>query len=274
MAQEDSGELPVTSSTEPEWALEAQECYRDAVHALQEAGIRYAVGGAFAIHKHTGIWRATKDLDLLLVASDVPRALRQLEQRGFATYIEDPVWLAKARRGRYFVDLITGMGNAALIVDESWIDRSVDAEVLGIAYRVLAPEEMIASKVFVAFRERFDGADIMHLIRACGKQLDWDRLLHLVDEHWLLLYWALVLFAYVYPARTDLVPKRVWSGLAQRLAEQVEHPEKDAPFRGTLIDPKMFAIDANEWGERDLFREYCEQHPSLLRTADSTGSAE
>jgi Uncharacterised nucleotidyltransferase len=273
MTQEDLG-LPVTSSTEPAWALEAQECYRDAVQALQEAGVRYAAGGAFAIHKHTGIWRATKDLDLLLVASDVPRALRQLEQRGFETYIEDPVWLAKARRGKYFVDLITGMGNASLIVDESWIDRSVEAEILGIACKVLAPEEMIAAKVFIGFRERFDGSDIMHLIRAVGRQLDWDRLLQLLGEHWLLLYWALVLFAYVYPARTDAVPKRIWSGLAQRLGEQVELPKKDAPFRGTLIDPKMFAIDVNEWGERDLLREYCDQHPSLLRTEDAAGSAE
>jgi len=273
MSQEDL-ELPVTSSAEPDWALEAEECYRDALQALQKAGIRYAVGGAFAVHKHTGIWRATKDLDLLLAASEVPGALRQLEQRGFETYIEDPVWLAKARREGYFVDLITGMGNASLIVDESWIDRSVVAEVFGIACPVLAAEEMIASKVFIAFRERFDGSDIIHLIRACGRQLDWDRLLQLLGEHWLLLYWALVLFAYVYPARTDVVPKRIWTGLAQRLAEQLEKPKTDASFRGTLVDPKMFAIDVNEWGERDLMREYCDQHPALLRTEDTTGSAE
>src|ERR1700740_2753844 len=104
MSQEDL-DLPVTSSTEPDWALEAQECYRDAVHALQEAGIRCAIGGSFGMHKHTGIWRATKDLDVFLVAADVPRALKELKQHGFETYIEDPVWLAKARRGNYFADL-------------------------------------------------------------------------------------------------------------------------------------------------------------------------
>lgn len=273
MTQEDSA-LPVTSSNEPDWALEAQECYRDAVQALQEAGIRCTVGGSFAMHKHTGIWRATKDLDVFLVPADVPRALRELQLRGFETYIEDPVWLAKARRGKYFVDLITGMGNGTLIADEIWINRSVKAEVLGIACTVLAPEEMIASKVFVAFRERFDGADIMHLIRACGRQLDWERLRQLVGEHWLLLYWALVLFAYVYPARTDLVPERVWSELTQRLVDRVKNPKKDAAFRGSLVDPKMFAIDVNEWGERDLFREYGERHPCLLRAEHSTWSAE
>ena len=273
MSQEDLG-LPVTSSTEPDWAMDAQECYRDAVQALQEAGIRCAIGGAFAMHKHTGIWRPTKDLDVFLVADEVPRALKELQRSGFETHIEDPVWLAKAHRGNDFVDLITGMGNATLIVDESWIDRSVKAEVLGIACRVLAAEEMIASKVFVAFRERFDGSDIMHLIRACGKQLDWDRVMHLLGEHWLLLYWALVLFAYVYPARIGLIPEPVWRELTQRLIEQAENPKKDAPFRGSLIDPKMFAIDVNEWGERDLLREYCENHPSLLQAELSSGSAE
>lgn len=273
MSQEDL-DLPVTSSTEPDWALEAQECYRDAVQALQEAGIRCAIGGSFAMHKHTGMWRATKDLDVFLVAAEVPCALRELQQRGFETYIEDPVWLAKARRGNYFVDLITGMGNAALIVDESWIDRSVGAVVLGIACKVLAPEEMIASKVFVAFRERFDGSDVAHLIRRCGRQLDWDRVLLLVGPHWQMLFWSLVLFAYVYPARTDLVPEQLWSELARRLVEQARNPRKDAPFRGSLVDPKMFAIDLNEWGERDLMREYCDQHPSLLQTKHTTGSAE
>src|ERR1700735_5329796 len=170
-------ELPVTSSTEPLWALEARECYRDVVQALEQARVPCAVGGAFAMHRHTGIWRATKDLDLLLVADDVPRALRQLNHAGFETHIEDPVWLAKATRGDYFVDLITGVGNASLIVDKSWIERASSDEILGVPCKILALEEMIASKAFVSRRERFDGSDVVHLIRACGPQIDWNRLL-------------------------------------------------------------------------------------------------
>ena len=263
---------PVTSSTEPLWASEARECYRDVVQALQQGQVPFAVGGAFAIHKHTGIWRTTKDLDLLLEPAAVPRALTKLRQKGFETFIEDPVWLAKAYRGNYFVDLITGMGNACLIVDKSWIERSVEDEVLGIACRVLGADELIASKIFVAFRERFDGSDIIHLIRARGRELNWDRILELLQSHWELVYWALVLFAYVYPAHTRLVPEHIWSELTRRFEEQVKHPRKDAPFRGSLIDPKMFAIDVKEWGERDLFHEYGERHPCLLRVDELTGS--
>lgn len=162
--------LPVTSSTEPVWAVEARECYRDVVKALEQARVPCAVGGAFAMHKHTGIWRATKDLDLLLVAADVPRALRQLNNAGFETHIEDPVWLAKATRGDYFVDLITGVGNASLIVDKSWIERASSDEILGVPCKILALEEMIASKSFVSRRERFDGSDVVHLIRTAARR--------------------------------------------------------------------------------------------------------
>lgn len=213
---------------------------------------------------HTGIWRTTKDLDLLLEAKHVPRALRQLRQAGFDTYIEDPVWLAKAARGSYFVDLITGVGNASLIVEPSWIDRAVSAEVLGVPCKVLAAEEMIASKVFVTRRERFDGSDVAHLIRSCGERLDWNRIQRLLEPHWEMLLWSLLLFAYVYPRHIRLVPQRLWMDLTARFAEKIAHPLTDAPFRGSLVDPKMFAIDVDEWGERDLYRELCDNHPCPL----------
>lgn len=265
----DDPPLPVTSSMEPAWAFEARTCYRDVVEAMQRAAIPCAVGGAFAFQRHTGIWRTTKDLDLILPAAAVPAALAQLAAAGFETYIKDPVWLAKAIRGDHFVDLITGVGNAALQVDAGWIERAAPHEILGVPCRVLAPEELLASKLFVARRERFDGADVVHLIRACGHRLDWNRILQLLDTHWELLLWALTLFAYVYPGRTGLVPHDLWAGLTSRFLDRVSHPHPETPSRGTLVDPLMFAIDVNEWGERDLYREFCENHPCLLNSLPS-----
>jgi hypothetical protein len=271
--------LPVTSSEEPAWTAEAEQCYRDALKAMLgnktgEPLIPFVVGGAFAIHRHTGIWRTTKDLDFFLAPSQIPAAFERLERAGFETSIEDPVWLAKARRGEDFVDLITGVGNASLSVDSTWIDRGPAEIVLGVPCRVLGAEECIASKNFVAFRERFDGADVVHLIKTCGRHLDWNRIYDLMGDHWVLLYWSLILYAYVYPAHTDMVPDAVWLDLTGRFAERLRHPDKDAPFRGALVDPRMFAIDVDEWGERNLYQEYCDNNPCLLRVENPMGSEE
>jgi Nucleotidyl transferase of unknown function (DUF2204) len=266
---EDKSTLPVSSSTPPEFLPEALKCYTGVLQSLQQAKIPYAIAGAFALQRHTGIWRSTKDLDLMLEAKSIPKALTRLREMSFETYIEDPVWLAKAVRGEYFVDLITGLGNAALIVDASWIERAKPYEIFGISCRFLGVEEMIASKIFVSRRERFDGADVAHLIRACGENLDWDRVQQLLGPHWELLLWSLVFFSYVYPSHVGVVPQRVWSDLFGRFEKRVHRPKGDDPFRGTLIDPNMFAIDVTEWGERDLYREYCERHPFLLEATES-----
>jgi hypothetical protein len=248
-------ELPVSSSVPPEFPPEQRALFCEVLQHLNRARIPYVVSGAFALQKHTGIWRNTKDLDLFLPAEEVPEALRYLHDKGFETEVRDPVWLAKAHRDGYYVDLITGMSNAVITVDQSWIDRGSDTEVLGVPTRVLAPEELIASKLFVNFRERFDGADVIHIIYGTRGRIDWTRLRQLIGDHWELLLWELVLFHYVYPAMQDYVPGEVWDDLLGRMRAGLSAPAKSAPFRGSLIDEKMFSIDVQEWGMENLLQE-------------------
>jgi hypothetical protein len=59
-----------------------------------------------------------------------------------------------------------------------------------------------------------------------------------------------------------------------RFTRHITNPNRNAAFRGSLIDPRMFAIDVNEWGERNLYKEYCENHPWLIQTDNSHGSPE
>lgn len=200
----------------------------------------------------------------MLEAASIPKALEYLDEAGFTTYIKDPVWLAKVYRGRYFVDLITGVGNALLPVDSSWIDRSSPYELFGVPCRVMAVEELLVSKLFVCRRERFDGADVAHLLRAAATRIDWQRIESLLDENWELLLWALIFFSYIYPARRKTVPDFVWTTLLTRFSSAPFDPA--APFRGSLIDPNMFAIDVNEWGERDTYREACLKRLPLLKS--------
>jgi hypothetical protein len=241
--------------------------FREVLLVLNAGQIPYAVSGAFALQQHTGIWRFTKDLDVFLTADSVQGALRLLREHGYACEVCDPVWLAKARREDFFVDLITGMSNGVIAVDDAWIERSQPAEIIGVETRVLRAEELLASKLFVTRRERFDGADIAHIIYATKGKLDWDRIRAIVGEHWEILLWALILFRYVYPAHTDYVPFSLWSDLLTRYMELVTKPHGDARFRGSLIDENMFAIDVNEWGMDDVLSEHRER---LLKAARKT----
>jgi hypothetical protein len=252
-------ELPVSSSAPPDFPPEQRSLFCEVLEHLNRAGIPYVVSGAFALQQHTGIWRNTKDLDLFLAPTDAVLALRHLQEQGFATEVRDPVWLAKAHRDGYFVDLITGMSNAIITVDQSWIERGSDCVVLGVPTRVLAAEELLASKLFVNFRERFDGADVVHIIYGTHGRLDWRRLRQLVGEHWELLLWELILFHYVYPSKQHYVPREVWNDLLTRLNHELDSPSGTSPFRGSLIDEKMFAIDVKEWGMDNLLQQQREQ---------------
>jgi Nucleotidyl transferase of unknown function (DUF2204) len=166
--------LPVTSSVREEIPAKQKELFREVLTLLEEARVVYAAAGAAALQEYTGICRYTKDLDIFLSASAASAALLLLHEHGFKTEARDPVWLAKAHRREFFVDLITGMSNGVLAVDKSWIERARPATIFGVKTRVLAPEELLTSKLFVARRERFDGADIAHIIYASRGKLQWD----------------------------------------------------------------------------------------------------
>ena len=250
--------VPETSSGPLNIPLEQQALFHEVLALLERKNISYAVAGAFALLEHTGICRDTKDLDVFLTPENASLALQYLREEGFECEICDPVWLFKAHRDSFFVDLITGMSNAAIVVEDSWIANSRPAVVQGVQTKVLAAEELIASKLFIARRERFDGAGIAHVIYGTRGKVDWQRILTLVGEHWEILFWALVLFRYVYPAQTNYVPATLWRDLVSRFEDAVSHPDAAAAFRGSLVDDKQFAIDFNEWGLENLMQEYRE----------------
>jgi len=248
-----------TSSGPLQIPEEQQALFREVLELLERKNVAFAVAGAFALQQHTGICRDTKDPDLFLTPSHAALALKYLREEGFECEVCDPVWLFKAHRNGFFVDLITGMSNAAIVVDDSWIEFATPAAVQGVKTRVLAAEELVASKLFIARRERFDGADIAHVIFGTQGRIDWQRILRTAGEHWEILLWALVLFRYVYPAQTNYVPREIWCHLVSRFRDAVFEPDTTANFRGSLVDDKQFAIDVNEWGMANLMQEYCDR---------------
>jgi hypothetical protein len=265
----------VTSAIEVPLPPEAAELYREVLQAMNAHELPYAVAGAFALQKYTGISRITKDLDLFMKPGDIPAALEYLRQLGFRCETPDPVWLSKAHRGDYFVDLISGMSNAVIVVDDSWMQRTLAAMIAGVPSRIISVEDLLGSKLFVVRRERFDGADIAHIIYRTQGKLDWKRVLELAGEHWEMVLWALMLFRYVYPAQTHYVPLSLWQDLLSRYMQEIEHPNQHAGFRGSLVDDNMFSIDVKDWGLPNIEEEYraraLQDRPAVARPA--TGAA-
>lgn len=264
MSEREPAIIPETSSAPLRMPEEQQLLFREILTLFEERRVPYAVAGAFALRAHTGICRDTKDLDLFMTSRSVCSAMKLLRAEGFQCETCDPVWLFKAHRHEFFVDLITGMSNAALVVEPSWIERSRPAVIHGVKTRVLAAEELLISKLFVTRRERFDGADIAHIIYGTRGKLDWQCLLHLAGDNWEILFWALVLFRYVYPSQTGFVPMEVWRELIDRFNAAVASPDPAAQFRGSLIDEKMFAIDLNEWGMANVMEEFRQRRLASL----------
>ncbi|MGZ6126086.1 MAG: nucleotidyltransferase [Myxococcales bacterium] len=230
-----------------------RHAHREALRVLQERGLEPMVGGAYALKMHTGIWRDTKDLDLFLPRKDVHDALETLARAGYRTEITDPLWLAKAFAGPYFVDLIFSSGNGIATVDDQWRQRALTSTVLDREALVVPAEEMIWQKAFIQERERFDGADIHHLLRCKGSKLDWDHLLaRFGEQHWQVLLVHLITFRFAFPREKEQVPERVMREMIRRLERQEAEPAgADRLCRGTLLSRQQYLHETNVEGYRD-----------------------
>jgi hypothetical protein len=226
--------------------------YRQAMRALKAAGVPFLVGGAYALTPYTGVVRHTKDFDVFVKKDDVRRVLGVLGDAGFGTEMTFPHWLAKAYHGDDFVDVIFSSGNGVATVDDEWFEHAVPGEVLGERVLLSAPEEMIWSKSFVMERERYDGADVNHLIRSRGPGLAWRRLLLRFGRHWRVLLSHLVLYGFVYPGERDKVPAWVLRELTGRLLEEAEAPAAAGHVcGGTLLSREQYLSDLRQRGYGD-----------------------
>ena len=226
--------------------------YQSAMRALQRDGVPFLVGGAYSFARYTGIERHTKDFDIFVLPQDCQRALRSLYAAGYRTELTFPHWLGKAFWGSSFVDVIFGSGNGVARVDEQWFEHSSESEVLDIPVLLCPVEETIWSKAFIMERERYDGADIAHLLRVRAPELDWSRLLRRFGPHWRVLLGHLVLFGFIYPSERDLIPRWVMDRLLAELKlESTIPPPDDKVCQGTLFSRAQYLVDTEYWRYQD-----------------------
>jgi hypothetical protein len=244
IAVNDSAPSPPTA-VDPE----TLEQYREALTRVSRTEVPFLVGGAYAFAHYTGLERWTKDLDLFAHPRDIPRLLDALAAQGLETELKFPHWLAKTRVGGECIDLIFSSGNGIARVDDAWFTYSVPTEILGVPVRLSPPEEMMWSKGFIMERERYDGADIAHLILACRDRLDWDRLVARFGPHWRVLLSHLALFGFIYPGERDAVPSSVLSTLSRRLLSESRAPAAAGRLCcGTLLSRQQYLADIHELG--------------------------
>jgi hypothetical protein len=218
--------------------------YRDAMLGLNRANVPFLVGGAFAFIHQAGIDKSTKDLDIFARPQDVQRLLEACAAAGYETELVFSHWLAKIRSPEGFIDVIFSSGNGVAKVDDGWFEHAKNREVLGVPVRIAPVEETIWSKAFVMERERFDGADISHLILALGERMDWRRLLERFGSHWRVLLAHLVLFGFVFPSARSRVPTWVMEELLTRLHAEVGEPDAADPVcYGTLLSWSQYLGD-------------------------------
>jgi predicted nucleotidyltransferase len=240
-------------SLEEEVAADTAAFYRRALQALVDAGIPFLVGGAFAHACFTGIRRSTKDLDLFILRQDYERIAALMEREGWRAEMTYPHWLAKIYAGEDFIDLIFNSGNGLTPVDARWFENNAQAQVLGVPVRIANIEEGLMSKAFIMERERYDGADVAHLIQANAERLDWQRLLDRFGVHWRVLLAHLSLFGFIYPGERHRIPQWVMDSLLLRLAEENrEPPAVDAHIcAGTLLSREQYLHDVERLGYVD-----------------------
>jgi hypothetical protein len=239
---------------EPDPAREAiyKDFYLPAVCALEEVSLPFLVGGAYAFKRFTGIERDLKDFDIFVRPADCQRVLDKLSAIGYETEFTFPHWLGKAVCGKHYIDVIFNSGNGIARVDDGWFKYAVVEDFFGIPIKLCPIEETIWSKAFVMERERYDGADVAHLFRACGDKLDWSRLLQRFGPYWRLLFSHIILFGFIYPSERTRIPEWVIDDLLGKLRGEIDSPSSSERIcQGTLLSREQYLADLEQWGYED-----------------------
>jgi hypothetical protein len=225
--------------------------YRRTIQLLNSAGIPYMIGGAFALDFHVGTDRKTKDLDVFVRPRDAQAVLDELAEAGYETEMTDPIWLGKAFCGPDFVDVIFAFGNGIAQIDDGWFEHAERGELWGQPVLFTPLEESLWSKAFVMDRDRYDGADIAHIVLHSADRLNWDRLMDRFGEDWRVLLAHLILIGYTYPGKRQMIPERIMRELVGRLEREMSTEGPPDLCYGPFFTRTEYRHDLEKLGMQD-----------------------
>jgi hypothetical protein len=164
-----AGTQPAVPSDEQPFA-EIEHALKRAAAALREADIPFLLGGSLASWARGGP-QTRHDLDLILKPEDAERALQTLNEAGMRPERPPEDWLLKAWDGDTLVDLI--YCPKGLPVDDDLIARGEELSVLGMDIRVMALEDVMATKLLALTEHSLRYESLLQIARALREQVDW-----------------------------------------------------------------------------------------------------
>jgi predicted nucleotidyltransferase len=147
-----------------------EHALKRAVSALREAGVPFLLGGSLASWARGGP-PTQHDLDLMIKPGDVDRAMEALDGVGMRTERPPEGWLVKAWDGETLVDLI--YCPKGLPMDDEVIARGEELSVLGMEIRVMALEDVMATKLMAITEHSLRYESLLQIARALREQIDW-----------------------------------------------------------------------------------------------------
>jgi hypothetical protein len=158
---------------------EIEHALKRAVAALRDTGIPFLLGGSLASWARGGP-ETRHDLDLMIKPEDVERALAALEAAGMRPERPPEEWLVKAWDGETLVDLI--YCPKGLPMDDDVIARGEELSVLGMEIRVMALEDVMATKLMAITEHSLRYEGLLQISRALREQIDWAALRARTEE--------------------------------------------------------------------------------------------
>jgi predicted nucleotidyltransferase len=139
---------------------------------LREAQVPFLLGGSLASWARGGP-ETRHDLDLMIKACDVDRALESLDQAGMRTERPPEEWLVKAYDGEVLVDLIHHP--CGLPIDDEVLARGEVMSVLSMEVPVMALEDVLVTKLNALTEHSLRYEGLLSIARALRERIDWDE---------------------------------------------------------------------------------------------------
>ena len=149
---------------------EIEHALKRAAAALSRAGIPFLLGGSLASWARGGP-ETRHDLDLMIKPEDVERSLEALSEAGMRPERPPEEWLVKAWDGDTLVDLI--YCPKGLPMDDDVFARGEELSVLGMEIRVMALEDVMATKLMALTEHSLRYEGLLQIARALREQIDW-----------------------------------------------------------------------------------------------------